>query len=140
MRSIEAAACILCVALGCALAIPQYKQENASGVQKTGEYRIGKFSYEVNYSLTLGEVKFPIDDDKGKRIVELPYDLQQRKFSLAHEVVHACFHNHEHHFRTKAELQKHIDDFSYGNEESVAAIVGLCIAESEDELFSRNTR
>ena len=105
------------------------------------QYRIGKFNYEVEYrSDSLGEIQFPLDDATGKRKLILPIDLQQQKFSFKHEIVHACLHDHEHHFKTKEELQAHIDYFRYTNEESVATVIGVCLAESSYEVLSGNPR
>jgi hypothetical protein len=101
--------------------------------EKNEIHKIGEFRYVFVYTdRTLGEVLFPPDDKDSLRYLRLPIDPAQRELSLQHEIIHACIHNHRHNFKTKEELDKHIDrKWDFSDEENLATVLGLCLAESD---------
>lgn len=90
---------------------------------------IGSFSYAVAYdSESLGKVSYPLDDDAEFRILTLPTLKGQQPVSIEHEEIHACMHDHSHHFKTRAELEAHLEKQMY-SEEEVATILAPCLLE-----------
>jgi hypothetical protein len=89
--------------------------------------QIGDYRYEVFYSnATLGQTFFVLDDDKDVRTIVLPESLDQRPVSLAHEMYHACMHNHLHKFSSEKELEKHLFQETY-TEEEVVTMLSPCM-------------
>jgi len=93
----------------------------------TSVVRIGSYDYEIAYGNTLGKTEYPIDDSKGlPRSITLPDIEGQKEISWQHESIHACFHDHEHHFKTKAAMDEHLNLQTY-TEEEVATILTPCL-------------
>lgn len=89
---------------------------------------IGSFHYTVVYSSgTLGRTSYPIDDDFGHRYITMPANMDgQVPMSWEHEQIHACLHDHAHHFKTDEELRAHLEKQTY-SEEEVATILAPCL-------------
>jgi len=89
---------------------------------------IGSYAYAVVYSpSTLGKTSYPLDDDFGHRYITMPENMDtQVPMSWEHEKIHACMHDHAHHFKTAAELKDHLEKQMY-SEEEVATILAPCL-------------
>ena len=88
---------------------------------------IGDYSYLVSFSSdTLGKTSFPRDDTYANRTMTLPTMKDQDAVSFEHEEIHACMHNHPHHFITAEELKNHLEKQTY-TEEEVATILAPCM-------------
>lgn len=88
---------------------------------------IGSFTYRIDYSPdTLGKTVYPIDDDDAQRYIVLPSMKGQQPVSWMHEKIHACMHDHPHHYKTKQELEKHLNETTY-DEEEIATLLAPCL-------------
>jgi hypothetical protein len=93
--------------------------------------QIGSYKYRIDYSgNTLGSTNYPIDDKLGDRYIVLPTMKGQQPISWMHESIHACFHDHPHEYKSKEELQMHLSETMY-TEEEVATLLAPCLLELE---------
>lgn len=93
---------------------------------------IGMFVYMLVKSCSydhLGLTAYPVDDNLGERriIVCADFGANQTQQIFVHELVHACLHDHEHHFKTKEELQYHVDTVKEQKEETLAIDLAYCM-------------
>lgn len=100
---------------------------------------IGSYGYDVYYSSeTLGKTSYPVDDDFGHRFITMPANMDgQVPISWEHEKIHACMHDHAHHFKTGAELKAHLEKEMY-SEEEVATILAPCLLALESVDLRQN--
>jgi hypothetical protein len=91
---------------------------------------LGHIPYQVIFSdNTLGEVRYPFDDSLGERYIVLPTIATQLPNSWEHEKVHACMHAHSHHYASRVEMEKHLEEQAYSEEELVV-ILSPCLLEA----------
>lgn len=79
---------------------------------------------------TLGATIYPLNDNNGQsRIIciSTKYGPYQTKEVFVHELIHACLHNHEHHFKTKQELENHVDTVPEQSEEELVDSLAYCM-------------
>lgn len=97
---------------------------------------IGSFQYQVvNDCKDFGAVGFPANDLVSRRTISacLTVNAYQRRLAAEHELHHICYHNHEHLFVTKLELQEHINH-KFTEEESIE-IVTQCIIDNRKKVY-----
>jgi hypothetical protein len=97
---------------------------------------IGGFRYAVITNCNdMGSVMFPLDDRKSDRFIAVcrDVDVNQRRLAAEHELHHICYHNHEHTFATKAELDEHLNH-RFTEEESIE-IVTPCIVDNRAIVY-----
>lgn len=97
---------------------------------------IGSFKYGVIHNCNnMGAVSFPPNDKSSDRFlyVCMDVDVNQRRLAAEHELHHICYHNHEHNFATKAELDNHINH-RFTEEESVE-IVSQCVVDNRTQVY-----
>ena len=104
---------------------------------------VGMFTYTLIAScLGLGGVGYPPDDtvkDAAHRVIIVCTDLgpDQARQVYVHELIHACLHNHNHHFNTQKELEAHINTVKEQSEEALVDTVSACMVsalENKDAL------
>lgn len=89
--------------------------------------RIGSYNYTLDYrDDTLGKTTFPIDDALGGRYIDLPNDANQFPISWEHEKLHACMHDHTHHYKSIQDFEMHMHKQTY-TEEEVVTILAPCL-------------
>lgn len=93
-----------------------------------GQYvQIGSFTYRIDYSPdTLGKTVYPYDDSLAQRAIILPTMKGQQPISWMHEKIHACMHDHQHSYKSRKELEKHLNETTY-NEEEIATLLAPCL-------------
>jgi hypothetical protein len=102
---------------------------------------IGSFLYSLTYNKnTLGMTHFPMDDSYQGRSIELPTMEGQLPISWEHEKLHACMHNHEHHFKTKEAFEAHLRMQTYTEEELVTILAPCMLALEKVDLRQNSLR
>ena len=92
--------------------------------------QIGMYSYLLIKSCaSLGDVKYPLDDKAGQRRLSVctDYGAEQAREIFMHEVMHACLHNHPHSFKTRTELEKHVEEIPSQTEEPFVSNLAACM-------------
>lgn len=92
--------------------------------------RIGLFIYLLTKSCSsLGFVGYPLDDNTDSRTISVctNYGNDQTYNIYFHEVMHACLHNHQHHFIIKKELQAHVTTLPKQLEEGEVDSLSACM-------------
>ena len=103
---------------------------------------IGLYSYLlVTSCLGAGAVGYPQDDNNKEMqrtiVVCTEYGPEQAEQIYVHETIHACIHNHPHHFKTQEELANHLKDIDKQSEELFVANLAACVVpvlENEDAI------
>jgi hypothetical protein len=83
-----------------------------------------------------GEVDFPLDDNTRLRELHIctDYGPEQTREIEIHEVLHACLHNHEHHFKTRQELADDLKYIDKQDAELFTASLAHCISQALEKI------
>lgn len=79
---------------------------------------------------SLGATVYPLADNDGqRRIIQVctEYGPDQTKQVFVHELIHACLHNHLHHYKTKADLEKEVSTIPDQPEELFVQNLAYCM-------------
>jgi hypothetical protein len=94
---------------------------------------LGISSYQViDNCKDIAGVYFSKDDSRS-RVLSICRDTLTDQV-IEHELEHICFHNHVHSFRTDEELNKHLAQQTYLEEQAIA-IIAPCMVENRDKLY-----
>lgn len=83
----------------------------------------------------MAHIHYPLDDSTENRTLFVCTDYSdQTKQLVEHELLHACMHNHVHAYKTPQELDKHLHQQVY-NEEQLVITLAPCLIDNEQKLF-----
>lgn len=93
---------------------------------------LGVSTYQVTSSCKeIGGVYFS-RDDSSPRTLNLCKDTLSNEV-IEHELMHVCFHDHKHNFKTAKELKDHLDQEH--SEDYTASVVAPCLVENREKLY-----